>query len=79
MANDCPGLGVGSSGGNKGSREPSKVKEELAQINFVSEAEELYQYEEPSDYYNVPEPSDRNIPPIVLPIRLDNAVCGGIG
>ena len=51
------------------------MKEELAQINFVSEAEESYQYEEPSDCYNVPEPSDWNIPPIVLLIQLDNAVC----
>ena len=76
MANDCPGVGI-SSGGSKGtsSREPNNVKEEsVAQINFVREAEESYQYEEPSDYYNVPEPPDRNIPPIVLPIQLDNAV-----
>ena len=72
MLNNCPGVGT-SSGVSKGiSREPNNVKEE--QINFVSEAEELYQYEEPSDYYNVPKPSDRNIPPIVLPIQLDNAV-----
>ena len=72
MSNNRPGVGT-SSGVSKGiSREPNNVKEE--QINFVSEAEELYQYEEPSDYYNVPKPSDRNIPPIVLPIQLDNAV-----
>jgi len=75
MANDCPGVGTtSSSGGSKGSREPNNVKEELAQINFVREAEESYQYEEPSDYYDVPEPSDQNILPIVLPIQLDNAV-----
>ena len=77
MVNSCPGVGT-SSGGSKGSREPNSnnvkdIKEE-SQINFVSEAEELSQYEEPSDYYNVSEPSDQNIPPIVLPIQLDNAV-----
>jgi hypothetical protein len=66
---DCSGVGANSEG-SKNSREDT-VKGE---VNFVSEADEPYQYEEPSDYYNVPEPSDQNVPPIVLPIQLDDTV-----
>ena len=66
---DCPGVGA-NSGGSKNSREDT-VKEE---VNFVSEADESYQYEDPSDYYNIPEPPDQNVPPIVLPIQLDDTV-----
>ena len=68
IGKDCPGIGrtsggSGSGGGKTSLHEDKTVKEE---INFISEAEDSYQYEEPSDCYNVP--------PIVLPIQLDDTV-----